>query len=66
MRARNEAVLSVGRLQPILTVGLQSPTVTIELLKGYAVLTQGPGEAPSRKYKRLKLGGGHVYDYSSV
>jgi hypothetical protein len=26
----------------------------------------GQGEAPHRKYKRLKLGGGHVYDYSSV
>jgi hypothetical protein len=24
------------------------------------------GEAPHRKYKRLKLGGGHVYDCSSV
>jgi hypothetical protein len=23
-------------------------------------------EAPHRKYKRLKLGGGHVYDCSSV
>jgi hypothetical protein len=22
----------------------------------------GQGEAPHRKYKRLKLGGGHVYD----
>jgi hypothetical protein len=26
----------------------------------------GQGEAPHRKYKRLKLGGGHVYDCSSV
>jgi hypothetical protein len=25
----------------------------------------GQGEARHRKYKRLKLGGGHVYDYSS-
>jgi hypothetical protein len=25
----------------------------------------GQGEAPHRKYKRLKLGGGHVYDCSS-
>jgi hypothetical protein len=26
----------------------------------------GQGEAPHRKYKRLKLGGGHVYGCSSV
>jgi hypothetical protein len=26
----------------------------------------GQGEARHRKYKRLKLGGGHVYDCSSV
>jgi hypothetical protein len=26
----------------------------------------GKGEAPHRKYKRPKLGGGHVYDCSSV
>jgi hypothetical protein len=26
----------------------------------------GQGEAPHRKYKNLKLGGGHVYDCSSV
>jgi hypothetical protein len=26
----------------------------------------GQGEAQHRKYKRLKLGGGHVYDRSSV
>jgi hypothetical protein len=26
----------------------------------------GQGEAPHRKCKRLKLGGGHVYDCSSV
>jgi hypothetical protein len=26
----------------------------------------GQGEARYRKYKRLKLGGGHVYDCSSV
>jgi hypothetical protein len=26
----------------------------------------GQGEARDRKYKRLKLGGGHVYDCSSV
>jgi hypothetical protein len=26
----------------------------------------GQGAAPHRKYKRLKLGGGHVYDCSSV
>jgi hypothetical protein len=26
----------------------------------------GQGEAPHRKYKRPKLVGGHVYDYSSV
>jgi hypothetical protein len=26
----------------------------------------GQGEAPHRKYKRLKLGGGHVYDCSGV
>jgi hypothetical protein len=26
----------------------------------------GSGKARHRKYKRLKLGGGHVYDYSSV
>jgi hypothetical protein len=26
----------------------------------------GQGEARHRKYKRLKLGGGHVYDSSSV
>jgi hypothetical protein len=26
----------------------------------------GQGETPRRKYKRLKLGGGHVYDCSSV
>jgi hypothetical protein len=26
----------------------------------------GQGDAPHRKYKRLKLGGGHVYDCSSV
>jgi hypothetical protein len=26
----------------------------------------GQGEAQQRKYKRLKLGGGHVYDCSSV
>jgi hypothetical protein len=26
----------------------------------------GQNEAPHRKYKRLKLGGGHVYDCSSV
>jgi hypothetical protein len=26
----------------------------------------GQGEALHRKYKRLKLGGGHVYDCSSV
>jgi hypothetical protein len=26
----------------------------------------GQGEAPHRKYKCLKLGGGHVYDCSSV
>jgi hypothetical protein len=25
----------------------------------------GQDEAPHRKYKRLKLGGGHVYDCSS-
>jgi hypothetical protein len=26
----------------------------------------GQGETPHRKYKRLKLGGGHLYDRSSV
>jgi hypothetical protein len=26
----------------------------------------GQGEAPHRKYKKLKLGGGHVYDCSRV
>jgi hypothetical protein len=26
----------------------------------------GQGETPYRKYKRLKLGGGHVYAHSSV
>jgi hypothetical protein len=26
----------------------------------------GQGETPHRKYKRLKLGGGHLYDSSSV
>jgi hypothetical protein len=26
----------------------------------------GQGEAQHRKYKRLKLGGGHLYDCSSV
>jgi hypothetical protein len=26
----------------------------------------GQGEAQDRKYKRLKLGGGHAYDRSSV
>jgi hypothetical protein len=26
----------------------------------------GQGESPHRKYKRLKFGGGHVYDCSSV
>jgi hypothetical protein len=26
----------------------------------------GQGEVRHRKYKRLKLGGGHVYDYSSA
>jgi hypothetical protein len=26
----------------------------------------GQGEARHRKYNRLKLGGGHVYDYSSA
>jgi hypothetical protein len=26
----------------------------------------GQGETPHRKHKRLKLGGGHVYDRSSV
>jgi hypothetical protein len=26
----------------------------------------GQGETPHRKYKRLKLGGGHVYDCSNV
>jgi hypothetical protein len=26
----------------------------------------GQGEAPHRTYKRLKLGGGHVYDCSNV
>jgi hypothetical protein len=30
------------------------------------VLYIGQGQAPHRKYKRLKLGGGHVYDCSSV
>jgi hypothetical protein len=41
--------------------------------KGYKPLHEnenvryiGQGEAPHRKYKRLKLGGGHVYDCSSV
>jgi hypothetical protein len=29
------------------------------------VLTIGQGEAHHRKYKRLKLGGGHAYDRSS-
>jgi hypothetical protein len=26
----------------------------------------GQGETPHRKHKRLKLGGGHLYDRSSV
>jgi hypothetical protein len=26
----------------------------------------GQGETPQKKNKRLKLGGGHLYDYSSV
>jgi hypothetical protein len=26
----------------------------------------GHGETPHRKYKRLKLGGGHLYDCSNV
>jgi hypothetical protein len=26
----------------------------------------GQGETPHRKYKQLKLGGGHLYDRSSV
>jgi hypothetical protein len=26
----------------------------------------GQGETPHRKYKRLELGGGHLYDHSSV
>jgi hypothetical protein len=31
-----------------------------------AVRNIGQGEARNRKYKRLKLGGGHVYDRSGV
>jgi hypothetical protein len=34
--------------------------------KNENVRYSGHGEAPHRKYKRLKLGGGHVYDCSSV
>jgi hypothetical protein len=30
------------------------------------VCSIGQGEAPHRKYKRLKLGGGQAYDHSSV
>jgi hypothetical protein len=34
------------------------------LIKG--VKNIGQGETPQKKHKRLKLGGGHFYDRSSV
>jgi hypothetical protein len=40
----------------------QQPEVIQNLKVGFI----GPGEVQHRKQKRLKLGGGHLYDCSSV
>jgi hypothetical protein len=57
-------------------VAFQIPYVITKLCRQQAEVIQnhenenarsiGQDEAPHRKYKRLKLGGGHVYDCSSV
>jgi hypothetical protein len=48
---------------------LQSCRQQVEVIQNHEnenVRNIGQGEAPHRKYKRFKLGGGHVYDCSSV
>jgi hypothetical protein len=37
----------------------------IQIHENASVRNSGQGEARHRKYKRLKLGGGHAYDHSS-
>jgi hypothetical protein len=44
---------------------MQATTEVIQNHENENVRYIGQGEARYRKYKRLKLGGGHVYDCSS-
>jgi hypothetical protein len=79
-RLQNKVLLTIGNF-PVLDmlVAFQIPYVYDYITKScrqQAEVIQnhenkdvryiGQGEAPHRKYKRLKLGGGHVYDCSSV
>jgi hypothetical protein len=49
-----------------ITKSCRQQAEVIETHENENVYYIGQGEAPHRKYKRLKLGGGHVYDCSSV
>jgi hypothetical protein len=45
---------------------MQATTEVIQNHENENVLYTGQGEASHRKYKRLKLGSGHVYDCSII
>jgi hypothetical protein len=81
-RLQNKVLRTIGKLQrrtPVrdLHMAFQIPYVydyETKICRQQAKVIQnhenvryiGQGEARHRKYKRLKLGGGHVYDRSSV
>jgi hypothetical protein len=46
------------------TVGIVTVTNFITVDENVHII--GQGETPHRKYNRLKLGGGHVYNFTSV
>jgi hypothetical protein len=49
-----------------ITISCRQQAEVIQNHENENVFYIGKGEARHRKYKRLKLGGGHVYDCSSV
>jgi hypothetical protein len=65
-RLQNKVLRTTGKLPrptPIRDLHLAE---VIQNHDNQNVRSIGQGETPHRKYKRLKLGGGQVYDRSSV
>jgi hypothetical protein len=69
--ARYFAVLAYGICMPLMKISRSVILLFVKLIctdldENENVRYIGQGEARHRKYKRLKLGVGHVYDRSSV